>query len=310
MKKIITILLLVACSITTFGITEPIEVSAMTQLGKIKNFTYDYTSAGGVRFTWKKYCSADGYQLYRNNCKIKTIKARKFKLFYSCQDKMFDKQSNDSYYVNAYKIVRINGKKIRKVIAESKTVIFPRGDSSSGSDSGEPGEDNNVSFTRDGGDFIIKGTYEGKEINDRREVIKVDIRNSSFFDVRRNTFYGRKIIGINKDGYVLGPWMKITDTNSSADLLFYVPGEYIAFGYEFEIKGRNDLPYSNVFINYMGHDFLTTPHPNDFNEIKIETSGAMLIPTIEIRVDGQWLIHETIFNGYKPYPFEEETVNM
>lgn len=126
MNKKIAIVLILACVFSAFGFDETIEVSAKTKIGKVKNFTFEYTSVDGLRLNWSKYKKADGYQIYRDGRKIKTIKTKKSKKAYTYKDKKFDVNVNDKYLVKAYEVAKSKGKKVKKVIAKSQTISFQK----------------------------------------------------------------------------------------------------------------------------------------------------------------------------------------
>ena len=303
MKKIkrkLALLLILICVFSAFGFDESIDVSAKTKIDKVKNFTFDYASADGVHLNWSKYKKADGYQLYRDNSKIKTIKAKKSKKTYTYQDKKFDIDNNDRYLVKAYKVVKSKGKKVKKVIATSQTIYFHREYYGSGEQN-----DYNIQLIPYEDTLSIKGYYNGIPVFDKREAMKVKIKISELYTAKTVGFYGRPIIGVNESGYTLGPWVKLWDEYSGRkNIELIIPGKYIAFGFEFDIQTGTDYPYSNVFMDYTGHDFINNPHPNQAKTINIETGGTRREASIKIKVDDKVVVDEQKSNSHKPYPFD------
>lgn len=300
MKKKIAILFILTFVFSTIGFDEPIEVSAKTKLGKVKNFTFEYASADGVRLNWSKYSKADGYQLFRDNSKIKTIKAKKSKKTYAYQDKKFDIDNNDRYLVKAYKVTERKGKKVKKVIAKSQTIYFHREYFGSGEQNGY-----NIQLIPYEDTLSIKGYYNDIPVFDKRESIEVKIKTGDLYETQTVGFYARPIIGVNESGYVLGPWEKLYDNYTGGKYMqFIIPGKYIAFGFEFDIKWGTDYPYSNVFMDYTGHDFIKNPHPNQAKTISIETGGPPRNAWVKILVDDKIVVDEQNCSSHKPYPFD------
>ena len=300
MKRKFAIILMIACMCSTFVFTRPIDVSAKTKIGKVKNFTFDYTSSDDVRLKWSKYKKADGYQIYKDGSKIQTIKAKKSKKTYAYLDKKFDFDNNDRYLVKAYKVVKSKCKKVKKIIAKSQTIYVHKESYGSGVQNGY-----NIQLIEYEDTLSIKGYYNDVPVFDKREPIKLKINTGALYKTKKVAFYGREITGVNESGYTLGPWTKLLDDCSGrGNIELNIPGKYIAFGFEFDIFWGTEYPYSNVFMDYTGHDFLTNPHPNQVKNINIETGGSPRIAWIEIVADNKKVVDEQNCESHKPYPFD------
>lgn len=137
MKKIISIFLSFTLVFTSVFSANLTSVNAATKTGKVKITYYNLDIVDGVVLKWNKVKKADGYLIYRGKwgslkatTLVKTIKNKK-KLKYVSgiyhkkkNKKGFAYKKHDPYQVKAFKYVKKNGKKVKKVIAKSDVLYM------------------------------------------------------------------------------------------------------------------------------------------------------------------------------------------
>lgn len=133
--------------------------------------------------------------------------------------------------------------------------------------------------------FIDDGTYA--TVNRATEYVAISrqVRKPITFEVdsasawieKSQCLYGRKIVGIDDNGkLILGNWEKICSDKGDVKMT-NVSGAYAEFGFEVDVRGGTDWPYSDVF--WRASDGVV-------NNIKIETGGTCRMANITISVNG------------------------
>lgn len=80
--------------------------------------------------------------------------------------------------------------------------------------------------------------------------VKLKLMNVGTFKTKSSKLYGRRAIGVYKDGsYILGDWELKDDVRN--DLMekreLTITGDYVVLGYFYDVCRGTDFPYSGIF---------------------------------------------------------------
>lgn len=142
-----------------------------------------------------------------------------------------------------------------------------------------------TNFIDDGSQaFVSRTTEYVKTYTEKRDRVSYDIDTTKNYIVRSQGLYGRKVTGINSDGsFKLSGWECIKHAGNS-DFSGTCSGRYVEFGYEFDITGGTDWPYSDVFW---------TTANGAASSIDIETGGGCRTAKIWIKVNGNQVFKDS-----------------
>ena len=110
----------------------------------------------------------------------------------------------------------------------------------------------------------------------------INITNSGLYHAKHINLYGRRALGVDKDGnFILGGWEQIIDNESvhgesSLDNEITFDGTFVNFAFSFDITWGTDFPYSGVFW--------TDTHNTDWSTIDVELRGLCRNASIQIHV--------------------------
>lgn len=80
--------------------------------------------------------------------------------------------------------------------------------------------------------------------------VKLKLMNEGTFKTKSSKLYGRRAIGVYKDGsYILSDWELIDDVRN--DIMekreLTITGDYVVLGYSYDVCRGTDFPYSGIF---------------------------------------------------------------
>lgn len=110
----------------------------------------------------------------------------------------------------------------------------------------------------------------------------INITNNGLYHAKKIKLYGRRALGVDKDGnFILGGWEQIIDNvsvhgESSLDNEITFDGTFVNFAFSFDITWGTDFPYSDVFW--------TDTHNTDWSTIDVELRGFCRNASIQIHV--------------------------
>lgn len=125
-----------------------------------------------------------------------------------------------------------------------------------------------------------------------RKPITFEVDSASLWCEKYQHLYGRKITGIDDNGkLILGNWEEI-DNNKGDVKRNDIPGSYAEFGFEVDVRGGTDWPYSNVFWR---------ANNGVVNNIKIETGGTCRMANVKISVNGNEVFNKKNCDSHSRY---------
>ena len=98
-----------------------------------------------------------------------------------------------------------------------------------------------------------------------------------------------------------GKWTIVFDGGITKDYDFYIDGDYVEFGFEFDITWGRDWPYSHPFW------FISDSEKEKVNEIYIEMNGTSIYyPALYIDVNGRRVVNKDYLYDDKQYKWSED----
>lgn len=148
-----------------------------------------------------------------------------------------------------------------------------------------------TNFIDDGSKAVIsRSTEYVKTIVARRNPIHVRTDTANWYVTKHQKFWARPVIGIDSNGRLkLGEWTCLRNAEGG-NQDFYIGSRYAEFGFEFDITGGTDWPYSDVFW---------TAEKGAVNDIFIEWGGGCRTATIDIMVDDVKVFHDGNCSSHK-----------
>ena len=127
--------------------------------------------------------------------------------------------------------------------------------------------------------------------------IKIYIEHTGLFVEQWQYFYGREIIGVDETTgtFILSPWKRLSSDKyvfNHDNKEFYIPGDYVVFGFSVDIALGTDWPYSAMFWN--------DPYTK-VNNIEIDVSGFVRMVSVSIWVDSLNVYHNENCDSHSPW---------
>ena len=129
-----------------------------------------------------------------------------------------------------------------------------------------------------------------------RKPITFEVDSASLWSEKSQCLYGRKIVGIDDNNkLILGKWTKICPDKGDVKMN-NISGAYAEFGFEVDVRGGTDWPYSDVF--WRASDGVV-------NNIKIETGGTCRMANIKITVNDKEVFSKKNCDSHSSHNWEE-----
>lgn len=130
---------------------------------------------------------------------------------------------------------------------------------------------------------VSRSTEYVKTTVAKRNAIHVKTDTANAYSTKHQKFWARPVTGIESNGKMkLGNWECLCDAGSG-NQDFWIGSKYAEFGFEFDISGGTDWPYSGVF--WKAGDGAAS-------EIFIEWGGGCRSAWIDIKVDDKKVFHD------------------
>ena len=124
----------------------------------------------------------------------------------------------------------------------------------------------------------------------KREPIRVITDTANAYITKHQKFWARPVTGIEDNGtFKLGDW-ECLKSGGNGNMEFLVDGKYVEFGFEFDITGGTDWPYSDVFWKVSN---------GVAKKIFINMGGACRTAKIDIEVNGKNVFHDGNCNKHR-----------
>ncbi|SDM22013.1 hypothetical protein SAMN05216520_13612 [Kandleria vitulina] len=139
---------------------------------------------------------------------------------------------------------------------------------------------------------VMKGYGESSRVIERLEPVKLTLSPATAYKEKHVKFYGRPIVGINKDGsFKLGDWEAlICEGNMKAgDQIYTLKAKFAEFAFSFDIKLGTDWPYSDIFW---------TIDKGRAKDINIDWGGTVRHSKIKIKVNGNTIVNKSNLSSH------------
>ena len=137
--------------------------------------------------------------------------------------------------------------------------------------------------------LITRSTEYVKTTVSKREPVHVKTNSATAYITKHQRFWARTITGVDENGaFKLGKWECLRDAGNG-NQEFWVGSKYVEFGFEFDITGGTDWPYSDTFW---------TIGDGAAKEIFIEWGGGCRTANININVNGKDIFHDGNCDGH------------
>ena len=139
-------------------------------------------------------------------------------------------------------------------------------------------------FIDDGSKALVsRSTDYIKTTMTKREPIRVITDTANAYITKHQKFWARPVTGIEDNGtFKLGDW-ECLKSGGNGNMEFLVDGKYVEFGFEFDITGGTDWPYSDVFWKVSN---------GVAKKIFFNMGGACRTAKIDIEVNGKNVFHD------------------